>query len=137
MAPALIAGRDSINTSDGVLHLTRFGWASQIGRPAASAPRSPADVGFLSGAYLVIPPTTWAPTDGFPAHFFTYGADDRSQPPRSAALGAPPHQRSRPRALLSAPQGHPALPRRVPGLRGFRDSRAERQRAYSRRTEAR
>lgn len=56
---------------DGVLHLTRLGWASQIGHPAASASRSPAGVGFLSGACLVVSPMTWTNTDGLPARFFT------------------------------------------------------------------
>jgi GT2 family glycosyltransferase len=64
-----------INTSGGVLHFTGFGWAGQIGEPIGAAPRSPAEVGFLSGACLAIPLRTWQESHGFPEQFFMYCED--------------------------------------------------------------
>jgi GT2 family glycosyltransferase len=75
MALVLLEDASSINTSGGVLHFTGFGWAGQIGEPAAMAPRAAAEVGFLSGACLAIPRARWEQTGGFAEHFFMYCED--------------------------------------------------------------
>jgi hypothetical protein len=75
MGLVLLENGQAINTSGGVLHFTGFGWAGQIGQPAAAAPQTPSEVGFLSGACLAIPRSTWVQTGGFPRHFFMYCED--------------------------------------------------------------
>lgn len=65
----------AINTSGGVLHFTGFGWAGQVGEPVAQAPRTVCEVGFLSGACLAIPRTTWEQVGGFAERFFMYCED--------------------------------------------------------------
>ena len=75
MALVLLDDGVSINTSGGVLHFTGFGWAGQMGQPATAAPMTPTDVGFLSGACLAIPRSTWGTAGGFPEHFFMYSED--------------------------------------------------------------
>jgi GT2 family glycosyltransferase len=75
MGLVLLEDGTSINTSGGVLHFTGFGWAGQMGQPIEAAPAAPADVGFLSGACLAIPKTTWETAGGFPEHFFMYCED--------------------------------------------------------------
>jgi hypothetical protein len=75
MGLVLLRDGREINTSGGVLHFTGFGWAGQIGEPAASAPAIPTAVGFLSGACLAIPRTTWDSAEGFAEHFFMYCED--------------------------------------------------------------
>lgn len=75
MALVLLEDGVSINTSGGVLHFTGFGWAGQIGQPVAAAPTVPSEVGFLSGACLAIPRTTWEAVGGFAEHFFMYCED--------------------------------------------------------------
>jgi GT2 family glycosyltransferase len=68
-------GGAAINTSGGVLHFTGLGWAGQAGAPASAAPAAVTEVGFLSGACLAIPRTTWAAAGGFPPEFFMYCED--------------------------------------------------------------
>ncbi len=75
MGLVLLDGGAAINTSGGVLHFTGFGWAGQIGEPAAAAPQTPTEVGFLSGACLALPRATWVQAGGFPEHFFMYCED--------------------------------------------------------------
>ncbi len=75
MGLVLLADGASINTSGGVLHFTGLGWAGQMGEPAAAAPRSPTEVGFLSGACLAVPRRRWLEVGGFPEHFFMYCED--------------------------------------------------------------
>lgn len=68
-------GGAAINTSGGVIHFTGLGWAGQAGEPISAAPAAATEVGFLSGACLAIPLTTWRAVGGFPAHFFMYSED--------------------------------------------------------------
>jgi N-acetylglucosaminyl-diphospho-decaprenol L-rhamnosyltransferase len=75
MGLVLLEDGRSINTSGGVLHFTGFGWAGQVGEPIAAGPLLPTDVGFLSGACLAIPRTTWQALGGFCEHFFMYCED--------------------------------------------------------------
>jgi GT2 family glycosyltransferase len=64
-----------INTSGGILHFTGFGWAGQMGQPIVDAPSEPTEVGFLSGACMAIPLTTWRRLGGFAEDFFMYCED--------------------------------------------------------------
>ncbi|MDQ6835368.1 MAG: glycosyltransferase family 2 protein, partial [Actinomycetota bacterium] len=75
MGLVLLDGGVEINTSGGVLHFLGFGWAGQVGQPAAAASRGPAEVGFLSGACLAIPVSAWRQAGGFAEHFFMYCED--------------------------------------------------------------
>jgi len=75
MGLVLLADGAAINTSGGVLHFTGLGWAGQMGQPAASAPRAPVEVGFLSGACLAVPRERWQRAGGFPEDFFMYCED--------------------------------------------------------------
>jgi GT2 family glycosyltransferase len=75
MGLVLLEGGREINTSGGRLHFTGFGWAGQVGEGTGSAPAVPTEVGFLSGACLAIPRSTWTATGGFPEHFFMYCED--------------------------------------------------------------
>jgi N-acetylglucosaminyl-diphospho-decaprenol L-rhamnosyltransferase len=96
MGLVLLRDGEQINTSGGVLHFTGFGWAGQIGEPLAAAPSVPTEVGFLSGACLAVPRTSWQAAGGFPEHFFMYCEDvDLSMRLRLAGgiLVALPHAR--------------------------------------------
>lgn len=64
-----------VNTAGGVLHFTGLGWAGRLGEPLATLPRTPAEVGFLSGACMALPRATWKDLGGFPPHFFMYCED--------------------------------------------------------------
>jgi GT2 family glycosyltransferase len=75
MALVMMNAGDAINTAGGVLHFTGLGWAGQIGEPVLTAPQSPREVGFLSGACLALPAQTWRELGGFPADFFMYCED--------------------------------------------------------------
>ena len=75
MGLVLLGDGEAINTSGGVLHFTGFGWAGQIAEPIAVGPAAPTEVGFLSGACLAIPRTTWQAVGGFSDHFFMYCED--------------------------------------------------------------
>jgi GT2 family glycosyltransferase len=75
MGLVLLDGGEQINTSGGVLHFTGFGWAGQIGQPIREAPRTPSEIGFLSGACLAVPRARWNELGGFPEQFFMYCED--------------------------------------------------------------
>lgn len=71
----LVLDGERINTSGGVVHFTAIAWAGQAGQPAAAAPAQPGEVGFLSGACLALPRTTWISLGGFSPAFFMYHED--------------------------------------------------------------
>lgn len=75
MGLVLLADGTRINTSGGVIHFTGFGWAGQIDQSRDAAPKDPREVGFVSGACLAVPRTTWNEVGGFPEHFFMYCED--------------------------------------------------------------
>ena len=68
-------GGAAINTSGGILHFTGVGWAGRAGEPVSAAPSSVVEVGFLSGACLAIPRSTWNEVTGFSEPFFMYCED--------------------------------------------------------------
>jgi N-acetylglucosaminyl-diphospho-decaprenol L-rhamnosyltransferase len=75
MGLVLLDGGQRINSSGGVVHFTGFGWAGQVDVPIAAAPTGPHEVGFVSGACLAIPRSTWVESGGFAEHFFMYCED--------------------------------------------------------------
>jgi GT2 family glycosyltransferase len=68
-------GGERVNTSGGQLHFTGVGWAGQAGEPVAVVPPDAAEVGFASGACLVISRALYLELGGFPEHFFMYCED--------------------------------------------------------------
>jgi len=66
-------GGRTINTRGGVIHFTGIAWAGGAGEPLADA--EPEEVGYASGACLVIPLTSWGEAGGLPAEFFLYHED--------------------------------------------------------------
>lgn len=75
MGLVLLEDGRHINTGGGVLHFTGFGWAGQIGQPAACAGRGDDPLGFLSGACLAIRRERWEALGGFAERFFMYCED--------------------------------------------------------------
>jgi hypothetical protein len=59
-----------VNSSGGVVHLLGFAWAG-----VAAPPPGPAEVGFASGAALVVRTSLWRALGGFDEAFFMYCED--------------------------------------------------------------
>jgi GT2 family glycosyltransferase len=74
---ALVTSKDgeTVNTNGGVVHFTGLAWAGEEGAPAPGSLHAPADVGFASGACLVVPLETWRRLGGFPGEYFIYHED--------------------------------------------------------------
>ena len=68
-------GGNTINTAGNVTHFLGIGWAGRCGEPVANAPRQPEEVGFGSGAALVLRRTDWDRIDGFDERYFMYCED--------------------------------------------------------------
>jgi GT2 family glycosyltransferase len=64
-----------INTSGGVSHFLGMGWAGACGEPTESAPSSPREVDFASGAALCTRRDAWERVGGFDERYFMYGED--------------------------------------------------------------
>jgi len=74
-ALVLLPGGVAINTSGGVVHWLGLAWAGQCDQPATTAPRSLSEVGFASGAALVVRREAWDHVGGFEPAYFMYGED--------------------------------------------------------------
>lgn len=70
-----LPGGDEVNTWGNAVHFLGFGWADGHGRPVTDAPTAPQEVGFASGAAMVIRRTAWDAAGGFQPHYFMYGED--------------------------------------------------------------
>lgn len=70
-----LPGGDEVNTWGNAVHFLGFGWADGHGRPVTDAPTAPREVGFASGAAMVIRRTAWDAAGGFQPHYFMYGED--------------------------------------------------------------
>ena len=72
-------GGHTVNTRGGVVHFTGIAWAGGAGEPADDAPadadRDDPEPGFLSGACLAMPRTTYEAIGGMPEDFFLYHED--------------------------------------------------------------
>jgi GT2 family glycosyltransferase len=65
----------TVNTQGNLVHFLGFGWAGGNGRPVADAPAGPVEVGFASGAAMVVRRVAWEACGGFQPHYFMYGED--------------------------------------------------------------
>src|SRR6266550_4332018 len=54
-----MAGGELVNTAGNVVHYLGFGWAGQLGQPVATVDARPHEVGFCSGAALVVRREAW------------------------------------------------------------------------------
>jgi N-acetylglucosaminyl-diphospho-decaprenol L-rhamnosyltransferase len=72
---ALVAlpGGERVNTSGGIVHFLGFGWAGECGQPVVAG--GDREVGFASGAALVVRRTAWEQIEGFDSRYFMYGED--------------------------------------------------------------
>lgn len=70
-----LPGGVAINTSGGVVHFLGLSWAGACGEPVAQAPPAPVEVGFASGAALVVRRESWERLGGFDERFFMYCED--------------------------------------------------------------
>src|SRR5919201_1191451 len=64
-----------VNTAGNVAHYLGFGWAGECGRPVAAVDGRPHEVGFGSGAALVVRREAWEAVGGFDERYFMYGED--------------------------------------------------------------
>jgi N-acetylglucosaminyl-diphospho-decaprenol L-rhamnosyltransferase len=65
----------TVNTAGNVVHYLGFGWAGECGRPVAETDDQPHEVGFGSGAALVVRREAWDAVGGFDERYFMYGED--------------------------------------------------------------
>jgi GT2 family glycosyltransferase len=68
-------GGETINTAGNVVHFLGIGWAGRCGEPLGSAPDEPVEVGFASGAALVVRREAWEHVGGFDDRYFMYCED--------------------------------------------------------------
>jgi N-acetylglucosaminyl-diphospho-decaprenol L-rhamnosyltransferase len=64
-----------VNTSGNLVHWLGFGWAAGLGEPLDQAGSSPREVGFASGAAMVVRRCAWDAAGGFDERYFMYGED--------------------------------------------------------------
>jgi N-acetylglucosaminyl-diphospho-decaprenol L-rhamnosyltransferase len=72
---AVLLPDGNINTDGGIVHYLGMGWAGDCGKPKASLPEGPREVGFPSGAALVVRRSTWEQLGGLDSSYFLYGED--------------------------------------------------------------
>jgi N-acetylglucosaminyl-diphospho-decaprenol L-rhamnosyltransferase len=65
----------TINSAGNVAHFLGVGWAGRCSEPVANAPSAPVEVGFASGAALVVRRADWQRLDGFDDRYFMYCED--------------------------------------------------------------
>lgn len=70
-----LPGGTEVNTAGNVAHWLGLGWAGRIGEPVGSVAPEPAEVGFASGAALVVRRTAWEAVGGFDPAYFMYCED--------------------------------------------------------------
>src|SRR3954469_24613447 len=70
-----MAGGRVVNTAGNEAHFLGFGWAGRCGEPVTAIAPEPAEVGFASGAALVVRREAWDAAGGFDERYFMYGED--------------------------------------------------------------
>jgi GT2 family glycosyltransferase len=70
-----LPGGETVNTSGNVVHWLGFGWAGGMDEPVAAVDPRPREVGFASGAALVVRREDWELAGGFDPDYFMYGED--------------------------------------------------------------
>jgi GT2 family glycosyltransferase len=68
-----LPGRERVNTSGGVTHFLGFSWAGACDEPVRACPDG--EVGFASGAALVVRRSAWEEVGGFDDAYFMYMED--------------------------------------------------------------
>lgn len=70
-----LPGGERVNTAGNVVHYLGFGWAGRWEEPVAAVAPDAAEVGFGSGAALVVRRDAWTALGGFEPRYFMYGED--------------------------------------------------------------
>ena len=70
-----LPGGTHVNTAGNFVHYLGFGWAGRLDEPVASVPNDPYEVGFVSGAAMVVRREAWERAGGFDERYFMYGED--------------------------------------------------------------
>jgi GT2 family glycosyltransferase len=70
-----LPGGEEVNTAGNLVHFLGFGWGGGHGTARAALPDDPREVGFASGAALVVRREAWQRTGGFFERYFMYGED--------------------------------------------------------------
>lgn len=65
----------TLNSGGGEVHFLGFAWAGRFGEPLDSLGEEPSEVGFASGAALVVRRELWDEIGGFDESFFMYAED--------------------------------------------------------------
>ncbi len=64
-----------VNTAGNCVHFLGFGWAGDLDHPIEAVLEGPREVGFASGAALVVRREAWDSVGGFDERYFMYGED--------------------------------------------------------------
>ena len=64
-----------VNTAGNVAHWLGVGWAGLCDEPVSAAPATRAEVGYPSGAALMVRGAAWRALGGFDSRYFLYGED--------------------------------------------------------------
>ena len=68
-------GGARVNTAGNLVHWLGFGWAGGLGDDVAAVPAGDREVGFPSGAAVVVRRASWDAAGGFDRRYFMYGED--------------------------------------------------------------
>ena len=68
-------GGTHVNTAGNFVHFLGFGWSGSLDAPIESVAGRPTEVGFASGAALVVRRAAWDAAGGFDPRYFMYGED--------------------------------------------------------------
>lgn len=68
-------GGTAVNTAGNYVHFLGFGWSGDLDRPVSEVPDGARDVGFASGAAMVVRRGAWTAAGGFDPRYFMYGED--------------------------------------------------------------
>jgi GT2 family glycosyltransferase len=74
-AVVTLDGGTRVNTSGNLVHWLGFGWAGGLDEPVAALPPEDREVGFGSGAALVVRRAQWEQLGGFDERYFMYCED--------------------------------------------------------------
>ena len=70
-----LADGEHVNTAGNLVHWLGFGWAGGMGQRVAEVDHAPREVGFASGAAMMVRREAWEAAGGFDERYFMYGED--------------------------------------------------------------